>query len=243
MQSPRSEYIRQLASKLDIREESLLSDVAGVRKKTKSAAAYSISKYADTNVSRSNQKPSAPVKKQMADGLIEAERGLLASFLSDKEDYDLAFQALAQEELITTAHSRIIKAIYELNGSFNDVGQLSNKLLNYFASEPPISLALVDILLKAEEIKKQKISVPVLLLQSRVKLMRERIAALTKNLRDQLSLPDKSDKNNLFQSKISELNRLERITLPTVTTMNEVDALKLKIAEISLELATSGATS
>ncbi len=230
----RSEYIRQLASKLDIREESLLSDVAGAQRKVKAAAYYSISEHSDAKVK--DQKTPVRNGRQMADGLVEAERWLIAAFLSDKTDYDLAFQALAQEELITSTHSRIIKAIYELGDNFNDVEQLGNKLLNYFAAEPPVSAALVDILLKAEEIKKQKIPVSVLLLQSRVKLVKGRIAALTKKLRDQLTVVDKSDKNNLFQSKISELSRLERITLPTMNTMNEIDAIKQKIAEINLEL-------
>ena len=235
----RSEYIRQLAGKLDIREESLLSDVSGARRKAKPAAAYSIPRQADGKTLPTEKKTSPAAGRQMADGLMEAERWLIASFLSDKPDYDLAYAALAQEELITVGHSRIIKVIYEFGNGFDDVTQLSNKLLNYFADEPPLSTALVDILLKAEEIKKQKIPVSVLLLQSRVKLMRERIVALTKKLRDQLSAPDQPNQNSLFQSKISELNRLERITLPTVTTMNEIDTVKQKITEINLQLATN----
>ena len=67
--------------------------------------------------------------------------------------------------------NKIIKTIYELGNGFNDTAELERKLLDYFASEPLISSALIEIMLKAEEIEKQKISVPVLLLQSRVKLM------------------------------------------------------------------------
>ncbi len=169
----------------------------------------------------------------MADGLTDAERWLIASFLSDQAGYELAFQSLADEELMTTVHDRIIKAVYELGKDFKGLADLESKLLDYFAAEPQISAALVEVLFKAEEIREQKISVPLLLLQSRVRLMKEKIIAETKKLRDQLVSEYEANGTNLFQSKISELNRLERLILPTIKTMKEIDDLKVKIAQIN----------
>ena len=222
----RSEYIRQIANKFDIKEDSLLSDVSRQRKE----------KTNQSNSQYSNKPISARERFRPADGLIDAERWLIAAFLSNKQNYELAFKSLATEELMTTYHHKIIKTIYELGNSFTDTLELERKLLDYFAPEPQISAALIEIVLKAEEIEKQKISVPVLLLQSRVKLMKERLGALTKTIRNRLSSGDDSYETNLLQSKISELNRLERLTLPTIQNMEEVEQVQEKIKEIHLGL-------
>ena len=186
----RSEYIRQIANKLDIQENSLISDVT--RHKMPADT---------TNTQYPNKAKSAQERLRPADGLIEAERWLLASFLSDKSNYELAFAALAEEEMMTTAHNKIIKTIYKMGNGFNDTRELERKLLDYFVSEPQISTALVEILLKAEEIEKQRISVPVLLLQSRVKLMKERILALTKSIRNRLSSNNDSCESTYYRVK------------------------------------------
>lgn len=231
----RSEYIRQMASKLDIQEESLLSDVARQRRVVESSVPYAQQSKSSAAGDRLDSKTTASKgKARLADGLTDAERWLIASFLSDQAGYELAFKSLADEEMMSTVHSRIIKAVYELSTDFKGLADLESKLLDYFAPEPQISAALVEVLFKAEEIRKQKISVPILLLQSRVRLMREKILAETKKLRDQLVSQYEANDSNLFQSKISELSRLERLILPTVTTMKEIDDLKLKMEEINL---------
>ncbi len=227
----RSEYIRQIANKFDIQEDSLSSDVGSQRKEQTNR----------TNSQYTSKPISAKERFRPADGLIDAERWLIASFLSNKQNYELAFKSLSTEELMTTSHNKIIKTIYELGNGFNDTTDLERKLLDYFAPEPQISSALVEIVLKAEEIEKQKISVPVLLLQSRVKLMKERILALTKTIRNRLSSSNDSHETNLLQSKISELNRLERLTLPTITNMEEIEQVQEKLKEVVLSLnSTSG---
>ncbi len=227
----RSEYIRQLANKFDIQEDSLLADVASQRK---------INRNLEPNRGREtnpNNKPGlANDRYRPADGLIEAERLLIASFLSDRANYELAIKSLANEQLMTSSHNKIIKTIYELNNDLNETTNLGSKLLDYFAHEPEMSAALVEIMLKAEEIKKQNIPLPVLLLQTRVKLTKERITALTKTIRNLPTSSDDSNKTCLLQSKIAELNRLERLTLPTIKTMAEIDDLNEKIKEIQLSL-------
>ncbi len=236
----RSEYIRQLANKFDIQEDSLATDVASTRKT--GAAVDSKRKeqsiYAEKGI-QMNKAISAQDRFRPADGLLEAERLLIASFLCDKTDYELAYKSLGKEELMTTAHSKIIKAIYQLSGTFNSTTELESKLLDHFASEPAISSALVEIVLKAEQVTKQQIPIPVLLLQSRVKLMKERILALTKTIRNRLTSSNDSNETSLLQSKISELNRLERLTLPTIEKMTEIDDLLPKIKEITLSLENS----
>jgi hypothetical protein len=142
---------------------------------------------------------------------------------------------------MTTNHHKIIKTIYALSNWFNDTPELERRLLDHFAPEPELSAALIEIVLRAEEIEKQKISVPVLLLQSRVKLMKERLAALTKTIRNRISSSNDSHEASLLQSKISALNRLERLTLPTISNMEEIEQVQDKIKEIHLSLtSTSG---
>jgi len=232
----RSEYIRQLANKCEVQEDSLISDVVSQRKTIRPADYNNNREKHYTQNSQINRPILAKERFRPADGLIEAERLLLASFLSDKENYELTFKSLVKEELMTTPHGKIIKAIYELGNDLNDTVELETRLLDYFAREPEMSAALVEIILKADEIKKQNISIPVLLLQSRVKLMKERIIALTKTIRNLPTSSNDSNKTCLLQSKISELNRLERLTLPTVKTMTEIDDLLEKIKEIQLSL-------
>jgi len=235
----RSEYIRQMAHKFDIQEDSLASDVAVARKTIRPGSGSPQGIYGSISQSSLSQTANPGLRHDRfrpLDGLIEAERWLLASFLSDKANYELTFQSLAKEELMTTPHSKIIKAIYELGNTFADTAQLESRLLDHFAPEPQCCAALIEIMLRAEEIKKQKISIPVLLLQSRVKLMKEKIVALTKTIRNQIASGNDSYDQSLLQSKISELNRMERLTLPTIKTMDEVDNLQEIIKEIHLSL-------
>ena len=220
----RSEYIRQIANRFDLQESSLISEVNKQRQ----------TRTKETNKQYSNKAPSLKERLRPADGLIDAERWLIAAFISNEQNYNIAFKYLAKEELITNPHRTIIKIIYEWGNIFTNTKDLERKLLDHFASETQISAALVEIILKAEEIEKQKISVPILLLQSRVKLMKERLAGLTKIIRNRLT-PSNTE-TNLLQSKILELNRLERLTLPTVNNMDEIEQMQEKIKEINLSL-------
>lgn len=222
----RSEYIRQIASAFGIQEASLGSDVSRQRKnKTgQSGSGMGVSKKART----------AP-----PDGLIDAERWILSTFLTDDKSYEIAAQCISPDELMTTSHHRIINTIHGLKDQFNGTRDLEKKLFDCYVSEPEISAALVEIVLKAEEIEKQKIPVNVLLLQSRVKLIKEKLAILTKKVSSRLSSNNDMCETNLLQSKISELSRLERLTLPTIQKMEEVDEVRKKIKEIQSSLSNS----
>jgi DNA primase len=234
----RGEYIRQTAARIGVREEELLSDVSQFRQEHRLSQQDRVANNLAFGASRagafgrtvalSNQQR----KTASLDGASKAEQELLASFLLSREDHALASKALVDDQFISPVHQMIKDAIFGIGSSFNNVDDLRHKLMDRLAPDKEASSALIDVILKAEEMRKQKGSMDVVLLQARSKLIKERVSQLTKGLSATVSTgSDESDSIGV-QSKIAELTKLER-KIPNVSDMSELDDLRRRINDLA----------
>ncbi len=229
----RGEYIRLIAVKIGLREEELSADVLQYRR--------------DNRLNGDGRSPSAPSPNRPRpgsikggsplDGTVEAERRLLALFLISKDDYDRVLAALSSFRLITPAHQRIKDAIHGIGSSFNNIEDLQHKLMDRMAPDQEASKALIEVILKAEEMRKQNAPVDVIIREARARLVKERLGQIVKQLALLLGqLPEDGDDLTLVQGKLAELTKLERNVLPFISNMSELGDLELKIDEVEASI-------
>lgn len=228
----RGEYVRQAAVKLAVREEEILSDIAQFRRENRlsSPPGSSLASRQPENF-KSSQGSFGKSRGGLIDGTVKAEQCLLALFLTDRDGYDQAREALQEEVFITPAHQRIKDTIYAIGSNFNNLEDLEYKLRDRLAPEREPSAALVEVILKAEEMGRQKGTVAALLTDFRTKLINERINLAKLKLSSLLKLGKEDSEQVVLQSKILELERIGR-NLPKLTSLSEIGDLKRKIEEI-----------
>ena len=229
----RGEYVRQAAIKLSVREEELLSDIAQYRRENRLNVAGAMPTASGGLAKRPSAAAAILGQKRngLIDGTVKAEQCLLALFLTDREDHEKVREALEDEVFITPAHQRIKETIYAIGSNFNNLEDLEHKLRDRLAPEKEPTEALVEVILKAEEMSRQKGPVEGLLTDLRVRLMKERISLATSKLLS-LSKSGKEDSEQAaLQSKIRELTGIGRI-LPSLTNLSEIGDLQRKIEEI-----------
>jgi DNA primase len=222
----RGEYIRQLAMKLRIREEELLSDVDQYFRNNKLHARSPSSgqRHAAGFSARPSQK--AGVKP----GYVEAEQRLLALYLTSREDHERVSNALADEKLFTPAHQAIKDALDGIGTQFNTVEDLQYKLMDRLGVDAEASAALVEVVIRVDEVRKQNAPVHVLLLECRVRLFQERLSRAVAKQRAALTTASDDLEQEELQSQIGRLQRIER-TVFSASSLEEVDELRLKFEE------------
>ena len=225
----RGEYVRQSALKLGIKEEELLSDVLQFTKENRLSFSSTNQRVQQVHIANNSERLTKR-HSGMTDGTTKAEQSLLALFLISSDSYEKAYQALKQEELITPTHKRIREAIYALGSHFNNLEDLEYKLRDRLAAAHEDSKALIEIILKAQEMKEQNEPIEAMLKDFRKRLMQERLELATSKLLMLLRSNGDSEQS-VLQSKIRELGKL-KIALPVLTEMSEIEALKGKIDEL-----------
>jgi DNA primase len=228
----RGEYVRQAAIKLSVREEEILSDVAQYRRENRLAgSATPVSARMPEKRTAGQAGLLGRTRNGLIDGTVKAEQCLLALFLTGRDDYEKARDALQDEVFITPAHQRIKDTIYAIGSSFNNVEDLEYKLRDRLAPEREPSAALVEVILKAEEMSRQKEPVEGLLTDFRIRLMKERVNLATAKLLSLSKMGREDSEQATLQSKIRELTGIGRI-LPGLTNLSEIGDLQRKIEEI-----------
>jgi DNA primase len=227
----RGEYIRQWAMKLGVREEELLSDVGQYRRDHR----------LDTRPASPWQQRHAPLRltaqaaaRSLKSGYVEAERHLLALYLTSRDDYDRVYGAIQDEQLFTAAHQRIKEAIEGIGSQFNNVEDLQHKLQDRLGPDKEASMALIEIILKVEEIRKQNAPIDVLLLDFRVRLLQEKVSRARAKLKALLLSAADEEEQVRLQSKINLLLGLERglTSITPDSTQEDIDQLRHKFDEI-----------
>ncbi|HEY9778117.1 MAG TPA: DNA primase [Planktothrix sp.] len=219
----RGEYIRQWALKLGIREEELLSDVGQFRRDN------GLGPRAQSQWQR---KPSqSQARGSLRSGYYEAEQRIIALYLTSRDDYDLVQRAMADEELITPAHQRVKEALDGIGSLFDTVQDLQYKLMDRLAPDKEAATALIEVILKVEEVRKQNAPIHVLLLQLRVRLLQERASRALAKLRTMLSSAQDDSEQAQLQSKIFELQGLDRnlTVISPDSDPSEFETLRRKI--------------
>jgi DNA primase len=226
----RGEYVRQSALKLGVREEELLSDVAQFRKENRLTSAASGSSLRN-QANNAGANSIVRGKGGLVDGMVKAEQCLLALFLTNRPNYDKAYAALDDEDFITPAHKRIKDTIYAIGSHFNNLEDLEYKLRDRLAPEKEVSAALLEIILKAEEMRQRDESVEAILMDFRKRLMKEHIHRATRKLLYHCQLAQEDAQQASLQSKIRELGRLG-LMLPGLEDTSAISTLKRKIEEL-----------
>ena len=219
----RGEYIRQWALRLRIREEELLSDVVQFRRQ---------SGFGTHQTSRIDRGGVPSSKNLLRSGYLEAERQLLALFLLSRDDYERAWSALCNEHFIDPLHQKIKDSIEGIGSQFNTMEDLQFKLQDRLASEQAVSQVLVDIILKVDELNKQKTPVEVILKEGRARILQEKIIREGNRLRELLTIAGSDDELDRLSSKIGQLKYLETALLPNAKSEEELDDVKRKIETI-----------
>lgn len=171
---------------------------------------------------------SAPVQ-----GSLDAERSLLALYLTSREDYDVVYNRLTDETLLNAPHQEIKEALEGIGSNFNTMEDLQTKLMDRVAPVPITARALVDIIYKAEDFRKQKPPVQVVLKESRARILKERLDLLSAAVRKEMTSADEngSDQSTL-QSRMMELTKLEH-ELPKLESLEQIEEFKKKIDTFS----------
>jgi DNA primase len=225
----RSEYIRQLSLKLSISEEELSADVRQFRKDNRLGQSSS----AKLNGRTINQQNSRTLRQnQSPDGILEAERSLLALFLTKSDDYAQTCLALVNEDMITPVHQRIKEAIYNVGATFNNMEDLQQQLLNRLAPDQEALSALVEVILTTDSVKKQDLCTEILLSDLRSKLIKERLQLKAKELSISMASSRDDNEQSAIQSKIRELSKI-RDLLPKARVPDELDDLQRKLEAIT----------
>jgi DNA primase len=222
----RGEYIRQLALRLGISEEELSADVSQFRRENR------LGQAGFSNRQPPQAHPRRFERSQSLDGILEAERSLLALFLTRAEDYKQSSAALINENMTTPVHQRIKEAIYGIGSAFNNLEDLRHQLLNRLAPDPEALSALVEVILTSESVKKQDLATDVLLSDLRSKLIKERFQAAAKKLSMSMAASQDDAEQTAIQSKIRELAKI-RDLLPQTREAEDLDDLQRKIEEIT----------
>lgn len=216
----RGEYIRQWSLKLRVPEEELLSDVGQYRRQNRLGATPAA---VDPKVRLRAAQKNAPKA-----GYIEAERHLLALFLMSKDDHENARNALSEDRLIDPAHQRIKEAMEGI-GKFGSPEDFQYRLMDRLGPDPQASAALVDIILKVEELQRQNLPREVILKDNRARILQEKLNQGKTHLRALLLTASSDQEQAELQSKIMYLQQLETQALRSAQSDDDLADIRRKI--------------
>ena len=168
-------------------------------------------------------------KRAPISGSFEAERSQLALYLTSREDYDVAARQLADDRLLNDFHQRIKEAIEGIGPNFATIEDLRSQLQDRLAPDAEAAKHLIDIIIKAEEFKKQKMPVSVVLMESRARILKERLGLLKTALSRQMSSTEDDSQAMALQSKIVELTQLDTAVLSRVESLEDLESVKRKL--------------
>lgn len=216
----RGEYVRQWALKLGIREEELLSDVGQHRRRQ----GMGLRPRAPSH--------SATAGAGLKSGHFEAERQLLALYLTSRDDHERVSAALTDESLIKPVHQRIKSALDGIGAKFNTVEDLQYKLMDRLGPDAEASKVMVDLVLEAERIRRQKASVDAVLRDYLGTILKERLLSEQKRLLNIWNKTTDDHEAKLIGGKIKQLQGIQDKALPGVKTEGEINELRRQVDEI-----------
>ncbi|MBU6453276.1 MAG: DNA primase [Cyanobacteria bacterium REEB67] len=174
-------------------------------------------------------------KRVPGSGSFEAEILQLALFLTSREDYDKAAQHLADDLMLTPVHQRIKAAIDGIGPNFATIEDLRMLLQDRLAPDSEAARQLIEIILKAEDFVKQKVPVLVVLLDSRARILKERLEVLKSEFSRLMSKADMEGNDSeamALQSRIIELTQLDSVVLSKIETLEDIEKVKRSLDAI-----------
>lgn len=274
----RVEYIRQLAGRINIREEELLSDVRQYRREHrldteerefqarnnqyqnqgfqkrggggnfnrqkgqgdggqfKKGNRQKGGQYNGGNrFNRGREEPEERFQpppqiagRSAPSGLTEAEKQLLALYLTSREDHERVHAYMEEERLVSPEHQKIKEAVEGIGSSFDSMEDLRCRLQDRLAPDERLSAFLTEIILRAEALQKQDLPVDVVVMNCRARILEERLTSLVQTLRTLLGQASDDSEEVEIQTSIVTLTRLA-VELRSTKTLEELVLLRNKI--------------
>jgi hypothetical protein len=165
-------------------------------------------------------------------GVLEAERNLLALLLTNREDYTQAFPVVMDLTFNVPAHKVLKEAFQGVGDQFATVQDLTDRVMDRAAPDKAAAAALIDVILKVEEFRKQQRPSDVVIKDSFARLIKERLELANRQMRAQLASPLPESELIQLQGKISRLRKLQDSDLPTANSLADLNELALRIDEI-----------
>ncbi|MCC7529324.1 MAG: DNA primase [Candidatus Melainabacteria bacterium] len=227
----RGEYIRLFAMEIGAKEDELSHSVREqIKQKTKPFRQENFGSSAAKHM-RNRGTVGTPGSGGLA-GVLEAERNLLALLLTNREDYSQAFPVVMDLTFNVPAHKLLKEAFQGVGDQFATVQDLTDRVMDRAAPDKAAAAALIDVILKVEEFRKQQRPSEVVIKDSFARLIKERLELANRQMRAQLASPLPEDELIQLQGKISRLRKLQDSDLPTASSLADLNELALKIDEI-----------
>jgi len=230
----RGEYIRMFAMEIGAKEDELSHSVREqMKQRTRQPFRQDNFAAGATKAIKNRGTVSIPGSGGLA-GVLEAERNLFALLLSSREDYAQAFPVVADFSFNVPAHQVLKDAFVGVGDQFATIAELTDRIMDRAAPNQAAAAALVDIILKVEEFRKQQRPAEVVIKDSFARLVKERLELANRQMRAQLADPSLPENELIdLQVKISDLRKLQESDLPTACTLEDLNDLTIKIDRIT----------
>ncbi len=174
------------------------------------------------------QPPPQIAGRSAPSGLTEAEKQLLALYLTSREDHERVHAYMAEERLVSPEHQKIKEAVEGIGSSFDSMEDLRCRLQDRLAPDERLSAFLTEIILRAEALQKQDLPVDVVVMNCRARILEERLTSLVQTLRTLLGQASDDSEEVEIQTSIVTLTRLA-VELRSTKTLEELVLLRNKI--------------
>jgi hypothetical protein len=166
-------------------------------------------------------------------GVLDAERNLLALLLTSREDYQQAYPVVTSVPFNVPAHRTIKEAFDGAGDQFATVEDLKSRIMDRVAPDAAAASALVEIIIKVDEFRKQDRPAEIVIKDSFARLIKEYLELQNRQLRAKLASQLPEDELVDLQVKISELRKLQDSFLPNANSLDELNELVVKIDAIT----------
>lgn len=227
----RGEYIRLFAMEIGAKEDELGHSVREQMKQRKQPFKPDSFGNGAAKSMRNRGTVGSPGSGGLA-GVLDAERNLLALLLTSREDYTQAFPVVMNIDFNVPAHRFLKDAFEGVGDQFATVQDLTDRVMDRAAPDKAASAALVDVILKVEEFRKQQRPSDVVIKDSFARLIKERMELASRQMRATLASTLPEDDLIELQGKISMLTRLQLSELPSASSLDELNELTTRINEI-----------
>ncbi len=228
----RGEYIRLFAMEIGAKEDELSHSVREqIKQKTKQPFRQEGFGAGAAKQMRNRGTVATPGSGGLA-GVLEAERNLLALLLTNREDYQQAFPVVMSVSFNVPAHKTLKDAFEGAGDNFATIQDLTDRIMDRAAPDKAAAAALIDVIFKVEEFRKQQRPSEVVIKDSFARLIKERLELANRQMRAQLASPLPEGELIELQGKISTLRKLQDSDLPTADSLDVLNELAQRIDEV-----------
>lgn len=230
----RGEYIRMYAMSVGSRDDELMHSVRDHLQKRPSMRGGGQERF--NNAHKPSQRNRGTVTTPGSGGLagvLDAERNLLALLLTSRDDYQQSAPVVFDLRFNVPAHEFLKQGFESLGDDFNSMQDLSDRMMNLAAPDKAAAAALIEIILKVEEFRKQGRPAEVVIKDSFGRLMKEKMELSIRQMRAEMVSSSSESEQIELTGRILALRRLQESDLMAAESLDEIYDLKRKLDEIT----------